>query len=196
MSTTGQKQLGSVARWVGTLLGNFIANTLVVGFLVTVASSPALLVLPHISDLSASFGWLAVVGVFLPFLNPSLDEDDVELLTDLMENIEDATRVEMFLYAVSFLLVLIAALSVLVLFAGVVAASLTSWTNIGLLGVGFAVFYPYIDIWAGNSLGWNIASIGGALAVGVLYLAAFGYRTSPTVPREAAMDAQSFILSH
>ncbi|NIB98040.1 hypothetical protein [Halobacterium sp. R2-5] len=196
MSTVNQEPLGSVAEWAKTLLGRFIASSLVIGSLVAVASSPALIVLPRLGDLAVSFGWLAIVGVFLPFLNLDLDEDDTELLVSLMESIESATRREMLLYFMSYLLVLVSALSVLVLVTGTIASLLVSWTSVGLIGVGTAIFYPSIDIWVGDRFGWNIASTGAILAMAVLYLVAPIYRTNTSIPQNAARDARSFILSH
>lgn len=195
-SATDQERIGSVVGWLRTLLGTFVATTLVVGLLVLVASLPALLILPRFGALSASFGWVAVVGVFLPFLNPTLDETEAEALEKINDTLENSSRVEKFFYATSFLFVLVFALSSLVFVSGITAAYLSTWTGIGLLGLGVAIFYPYLDIWLGNHLGWNIATTGGILVVIPLYLAALGYQTKTDIPQQAVTDARSFMLGH
>ena len=196
MSTAEQEQIGSVLSWLRTLFGEFIASTLVVGFLILVASLPALLILPRFGALSASLGWITVVGVFLPYLNPSLDDEETEALENIMNGLANSPRVETFLYVTSFLVVLVFSLSGLVFFTGVVGAYLSTWLGFGLIGLAMAVFYPYLDIWLGNHVGWNIATTGGVLVAAVLYLAAFGYRTRTDVAQRAAVDARSFILTH
>jgi hypothetical protein len=196
MSTTDREPLGSVTNWFRTLFGRFIAGILFFGILVTTASSPALLALPQVGDLAASFGWLAIVGFILPMFNLDLDEDESETLASITAQIEDANRVELILYAMSFLLVLVCMVSTLVSVIGIAASFIVGWTNIGLIGIVLALFYPSVDIWLGNRVGINIATIGALLAFVILYIAVLAHRSNTQIPQTAANDARSFLLSY
>ena len=186
----------NVASWAGTLLGRFLAITIMVGVLVSLTAVPALVGLERVNSLAAAFGALAIVGILLPILDLDFDDDEEALLNSQLQNVFEAPLAQKFLYVSSYLLVLVTAMSTLVAATGLAAWALVELTGIGLLGVLLAVVYPGIDAYAGRKAGWNIASTGGIVAAAVLYLVAFMYRSQTSIPKQAATDARQFLLAH
>jgi small-conductance mechanosensitive channel len=196
MSAESSHPTGSVTEWAKTLFVRFLALTLVFGVVLAVSAAPALAVLGRVSELALAFGALTTVGIFLPLLDLDFDPEQEDVLNSTLTNILEAPLREKFLYVSTYLLVLVTAMSTLVAVTGLAAATVATASTFGVVGAVIALGYPAVDMYVGQTFGWNIASTGGFVAAVVLYLIALGYHTEPTIPRQAATDARQFLLTH
>lgn len=193
--SANENPLSSVPSWLGKLFAQFVSFALTFGLLAVFVSAPFLLVLSRYNELAASFGWLAVVGVFLVFLNPTLDEDDTEIISSLLEDIDDSNRFELSLYFTIFFLVLVSGMGLLVSATGVAAMLIVEYTGFGGVAIATAVFYPYIDTWIGNQFDINVTSIGGLITAAILTIVVKLIRVDSKITRSAANSARSFTQS-
>lgn len=189
-------QLASTPRWLLSLTGTFIASVIVWGLAFIAFSAPALHLIPLVNPAATPFVWLSIVGFLIALLSPDFDDDDIDVLTRMIENIQSKSRREKFVYLATLAMLTLGGVSFEVAIIGFAATWITSQFGLGLLAVIICIWYPTVDVWAGRKIGWNIASTGGLLILIVMEFLAILYQVSPKVPRDAANDMRSSFVAN
>lgn len=199
MSSVNRKiRSGSTFDWLAGISVLFLLRGLLYGLVITVFAAPALLIIPVVADSAQSFLYLVVAGCVLVPLSLPLNEKELEgVLVNLEELAErrESDVMEWLIYLMSLLVIAIFGLSLLVGTTALVATILATSAGVGELAILFAVLYPLVDSWVGRTTGYNIASVGGMIATGVMIGVSVAYSVSTDVPRDAASDLRPLIYS-
>lgn len=190
-----ETELASIPRWGVSLTGRFLAAVIVWGLMIIAISAPALHFVPTVYPKSTPFLWLTIAGLVIAMSNPDLSEEDGETLNDLIERVRNNDRRERFFYMTTVIILAIATVSFEVAVVGVGASLIAEETGLGLVAVATTLWYPTVDSWVGRNVGWNVASVGGLVALLAMHLLAIMYQVSPEVPRSAADDFRNTLVS-
>lgn len=192
----GQSDLASFPRWAASLTGIFIAGTLLWGLVIIATSSPAFLAVPFVYPSATPFMWLAALGMVITLLGNEFSEEEAAFLERILEEVSDMNFREQFIYMLSLLVIVIGMISFEITVIGAASSRLASYGPIPLVGVIVAIWWPSFDAWLGRKINWNLASLGGMLAIFLMQAAAVMYRVSPSIPRAAGENIRTELVTH
>jgi hypothetical protein len=127
----------------------------------------------------------ALVTVSLP-----LDQQEQEEVVGIIEEYKELEGANRPFYIISLFTIAIFGIGSLVATVSVVATVVTVQFDLWQLGIFIAILYPTIDSWTGRNFGYNLSSVGGAVATGLMMIVTRLYEVPTSIPQNAARDLQ------
>jgi len=192
--TSADETHAGTGYWLVSIVGVLLAQLVGWSIFASVLASPALYLVPMLVDGAGPYVALATVGVVLALVNLNLTDEDAELMEAVLEEYEIRSGQEAYIYVATLFTITIAGVSALVAVAGGAAAMVATELSAPLVAMGVALWYPSVDRWLSEVVGWNVTSTGGLLGYLLVVALAIASQVSTDVPRKAARDARRGLL--
>jgi hypothetical protein len=192
-TSEANQELVGVFRWSAALIGSVVAGLLVFGAVTAAAAAPTILFVPYVDPGATPFLWFAIIGIAIGVVDGPSNDDVTDFLEDFLMEYKELTARERKAYLASIFFILMGAVSFEVAVLGLVASALITSPTSTLIAFLLAFWYPMVDAWLGQRTGYNIAAIGGTIALIILEGFALAYHISPKIPKLAATDLKSTI---
>lgn len=186
-----EEELSNVFSWSLAMVGSVIASLFVLGLFISAAALPAIILTPLVEPATAPFIWFTVIGLTLAVMGQSMDDSTVDIMEDFLTDFNEKSPREQKVYVASFFLLLMGSVSFLVGSVALVAESIVVDAGTAAISISLAFLYPYIDSWLGQRTGWNLATVGGIIALVALEGFAIAYQVSPRIPRDVASNLRT-----
>jgi hypothetical protein len=186
-------ELASTFRWGLALIGSVLAGLIAFVLVMAAVALPAIIVVPIIEPTATTFMWFTIIGLAMAVLGPPNPEETSDFVKSVLEEYQDKNTREKQVFFISIFLLLMGAVSLLVGVVGLASALIASSPLTALIAIATSFLYPIIEVKLAQSVGLNIATIGGAITLLLLKGFAIAYQVSPDVPQDAAASIRSSI---